>query len=56
MKRRKKNELSADEKKKLWQSICSHKGAWVTNTGTLGSVCVLCGKAMMPPNPRIDGA
>lgn len=52
--RKKKKEIAADEKKKLWQSICSHKGAWLTNTGTSGSGCARCGKEMMPANPNMN--
>ncbi len=46
--------MSTEEKQKLWQSICSHGGPLITNTGTSGSKCSRCGKEMMPPNPRVD--
>jgi len=37
---------------KLWQSICKHNGAIISNTGTDGSKCALCGKILYPNNPN----
>ncbi len=54
MKKNKKHSKPTKESIKLWQSICSHKGALLTNTGTSGSKCSRCGKEITPPNPNMN--
>lgn len=52
-----KNKKSQEEKEaaiKLWQSICKHNGAILSNTGEEGSKCARCGKVLYPNNPNIS--